>query len=212
MSQADDGPPTLGRAPGDVELLDDTTIAEGFWRFRRLRLRHRLFDGTMGPAITRERFQRASASVVLPYDAERERVILIEQFRIGAVDDPISPWLLEPVAGMVEPGEAPEDVARREALEEAGCTIGQLVPCAAYYPSPGGLAEYLHCFIGSAVIADEGGVHGLDHEGENIRAHAVSTEVAWRWLDEGRVRTSPGIICLQYLKLHHAQLRARFTA
>ncbi|VED33490.1 ADP-ribose pyrophosphatase [Escherichia coli] len=74
----------------------------------------------MSHEVRREIFERGHAAVLLPFDPVRDEVVLIEQIRIAAYDTSETPWLLEMVAGMIEEGESVEDVARREAIEEAG--------------------------------------------------------------------------------------------
>jgi ADP-ribose pyrophosphatase len=89
------------------------------------RFRHRLFNGEMSGEVRREIFERGHAAVLLPFDPVRDEVVLVEQIRIAAFDTSESPWLLEMVAGMIEEGESVEDVVRREAVEEAGLTVGR---------------------------------------------------------------------------------------
>lgn len=96
------------------------------------RFRHRLFNGEMSGEVTREIFERGHAAVLLPFDPVRDEVVLVEQIRIAAYDTSESPWLLEMVAGMIEEGESPEDVARREAVEEAGLNVGRIKPVLSY--------------------------------------------------------------------------------
>jgi|GEM_PF-1246049 len=109
----------------EVEIIEREICYQGFYRLERLRLRHRLFAGGMGPPIVREVIEKGDVAAVLLYDPLRDEVVMIEQFRIGARDDARGPWLLEIVAGLIEAGETPAQVARREALEEAGCTVDQ---------------------------------------------------------------------------------------
>ncbi|MDD1649789.1 MAG: NUDIX domain-containing protein, partial [Methylococcaceae bacterium] len=105
------------------EVIEESAVYRGFFKLSRFRLRHTLFAGGWSEPLSRELFHRGRCVAVVPYDPVTERVILIEPFRIGAVGDRAVPWLMEIVAGAVEPGESPEDVAYREAVEEAGCTL-----------------------------------------------------------------------------------------
>jgi ADP-ribose pyrophosphatase len=193
-----------------VEVSERKVVFDGFFRIVRYRLRHRLFAGGMGPELVRELFERGAAVVVLPYDPERERVVLVEQFRIGALERERDPWLLEPVAGIVEAGESAPEVARREALEEAGLKLLDLVPIGSYYPSPGGSSEICEAFIARVDSRDAGGLFGLADHGEDIRAHVVPLATALTWLDSGRVRVASTIVTLQWLALHRAELEARW--
>ena len=79
--------------------------------------------------------------VVLPYDPERDAVVMIEQFRIGAAAGGMPMWQLEVIAGIIDEGETPEAVAHREAQEEARCEILDLVPVYHYLASSGGTSE-----------------------------------------------------------------------
>src|SRR5690606_28411249 len=121
--------------PDDVEIIQRDRCFSGFYNLDRFRLRHRLFRGGMGAEIERELFVRHDAVCVLPYDPQRDEVVLVEQFRMGAMARGDSPWLVETVAGLIDKDEQPEEVARREAVEEAGLEIGELWPVTAYYPS-----------------------------------------------------------------------------
>lgn len=191
----------------DVEVIEREACFRGFYKLDRLRLRHRQFDGSMGPQISRELFVRHDAVCVLPYDPQRDCVVMIEQFRVGALDKSHNPWLLELVAGLIDKDEEPEDVARREAVEEAGLELGALWPVCAYYPSPGGSDERVHLFVGRCDSRLAGGVHGLAEEGEDIRVHVWSFEDALQAVRDGRVDNAASIMALQWLALNRAEVR-----
>jgi ADP-ribose pyrophosphatase len=193
----------------DVEVLARETVYQGYFRVDRYTLRHRLFRGGWSRPIQRELFERGHAAAVLPYDPKRDRVLLIEQFRIGPYAHGGSPWQIEIVAGILHEGESPAELARREALEEAGCVLSsELLPVAAYYMSPGAVSEHLTLFCALTDLADAGGIHGLEDEDEDIRVHVPSFDEAMAWLAAGRIQNSPAIIALQWLALHRPRLRA----
>lgn len=193
----------------DVEVLGQETVFRGYFRVDRYRLRHRLFGGGWSRPVQRELFERGHAAAVLPYDPRQDSVLLIEQFRIGPYAHGGSPWQIEIVAGILHDAETPAQVARREALEEAGCTLGPvLLPVAAYYMSPGAVSEHLTLFCAVTDLTDAGGVHGVDDEDEDIRVHVVSFEQATEWLSSGRIQNSPAIIALQWLALNRQRLRS----
>jgi ADP-ribose pyrophosphatase len=191
----------------DVEIVEREPCFQGFYKLDRLHLRHRQFAGGMGPLLSRELFVRHDAVCVLPYDPQRDAVVLIEQFRVGALDKSQNPWLLELVAGLIDKDEQPEQVARREALEEAGLTLGALWPITAYYPSPGGSDERVHLFVGRCDSTGAGGIHGLEEEGEDIRVHVWSLEDALQAVRDGRIDNAASIIALQWLALNRAEVR-----
>lgn len=191
----------------DVEVIEREPCFKGFYKLDRLRLRHRLFAGGMGPEIHRELFVRHDAVCVLPYDPQRDCVVLIEQFRVGALDKSHNPWLLELVAGLIDKDEEPEQVARREAVEEAGLTLGALWPVTVYYPSPGGSDERVHLYVGRCDSRLAAGIHGLEEEGEDIRVHVWTLEQALQAVRDGRIDNAASIIALQWLALNRAEVR-----
>jgi ADP-ribose pyrophosphatase len=204
--------------PDDVKIAKKETSFQGYFRVDRYHLKHRLFEGGWSAEFTREVFERGHAACVVLYDADLDQVVLVEQFRIGAYaalsspwwDDRASPWLVELVAGIIDEGETPEGVIRRETLEEAGCAVGEMVPVVKYLVSPGGSSETMYIFCGQVDAATADGVHGMTEEHENIRVITMPTEEVFRRLDEGRINNSMTIIGLQWLRQHHTELRARW--
>jgi ADP-ribose diphosphatase len=160
----------------------------------------------------REVFERGHAAAVLPYDPVRDQVVMVEQFRIGALDAPEGPWLLEIVAGIIAPGETPQEVVRREAVEESGCTLLGLEPICEYLVSPGGTSERIHLFCGQVDASQADGIHGLAEEAEDIRVVVLSTDAAIAHLHAGKIRAAAPIIALQWLLLNRDQLRHRWGA
>jgi len=195
----------------DVEVVEREACFRGFYQLDRLHLRHRLFAGGMGKLINRELFVRHDAVCVLPYDPQRDCVVLIEQFRVGALDKSVNPWLIELVAGLIDRDEQPEEVARREAVEEAGLELAELWPLTQYYPSPGGSDERVHLYVGRCDSRGAGGVHGLEEEGEDIRVLVWSLDEALTALDDGRIDNAASIIALQWLALNRDKVRERWA-
>ncbi|ALL19135.1 ADP-ribose diphosphatase [Enterobacter asburiae] len=194
-------------AKNDVEIIARETLYSGFFSMDLYRFRHRLFNGEMSGEIRREIFERGHAAVLLPFDPVRDEVVLVEQIRIAAYDVSESPWLLEMVAGMIEEGESVEDVARREALEEAGLVVGRTKPVLSYLASPGGTSERLSIMVGEVDATTAEGIHGLADENEDIRVHVVSREQAYQWVEEGKIDNAASVIALQWLQLHYQTLR-----
>jgi ADP-ribose pyrophosphatase len=191
----------------DCEIIEREVLYRGIFCLARYHVRFRLFNGGWSDIIQREVLERLSASAVLPYDPILDQVILIEQFRPGTLTHQTSPWLTEIVAGVIEKDQAPEEVARREAVEEANCNISDLHPICEYFPSPGGSNEYLHLYCARIDASQIGGVHGLKNENEDIRAYAISAEEAFKKLEDGLIKTTPAIISLQWLQLNKEKLR-----
>ena len=205
----------LERAPldhRDVRLIERSTAFDGYFRIDRYRLRHRLHRGGMSRELVREVFERGHVAGVLPVDPERDRVVLIEQFRIGPYVVGWNPWLFEGVAGIIDAGESPEDVCRREAEEEAGCSITALVPIARYLSSPGAITEVVNLYCGRTDSRGLGGVHGLETEGEDIKVHVMAIDDALAMLDGGRIVNGKTIIALQWLALHYERVKREWLA
>lgn len=194
-----------------VEILSREICFQGFYRMARFRLRHRQFSGALGPELEREVFVRPDAVCVLPYDAVRDEVVLIEQFRVGAVEKTANPWLVELVAGLIDKDEQPEEVAHREAEEEAGLVFGALWPITKYFPSPGGSDEFVHLFMGQCDSQGAGGLHGLASEGEDIRVTVWSFDDAMQAVADGRIMNAATIIALQWLALNRAEIRGLWS-
>ena len=191
----------------EYDISEKQTVYQGFFRIDRYRLRHRLFGGGWSNEITREVFERGHAVAVLPYDPEADAVVLLEQFRIGAVVAGMAAWQTEVVAGVIDGDEAPEDVARREAKEEADCAIADLIPIARYLVSPGGTSESIWLYCGLVDSQGIGGIHGLAHENEDIRVEVVPYAEAQKRLLAGEYQNAPVIIALQWLGANRDQLR-----
>ena len=194
------------------EILDQSSGYRGFFRLEKYRLRHELFAGGWSAEMVRECLERGHAVAVLLYDPERYQLVLLEQFRVGAVEFPGGPWLLEIVAGIIDhPGETTEEVARRETVEEAGCELLDLMPIRQYLVSPGGTSESITLFCGrvdaSTVIP---GIRGVAAEHEDIRVHVVSRAAALELLDSGRINSAAPIIALQWLELNRMKLLERW--
>ena len=194
----------------DVEILERETVYQGYYRVDRYRLRHRLHQGGWSEPMMREVFERGHVAAVLPYDPQLDQVVLLEQFRIGAYAAGRNPWLIEAVAGIVEEGESAEEVARREAREEAGLEVGELVPIAEYQSSPGAMTEVISLFCGRVDARGAGGVHGLAAEHEDILVTAVPFAEIVRMLEEREVGNAIALISFQWLVLNRAALRRRW--
>lgn len=192
----------------DVFNLTKRILYKGFFSLLEYRFQYRKFDGSMSEIVTREILERGHAVVLLAYDVKRDEVVLIEQIRIAAIETQDSPWILELIAGMMDhENESFEEVARREAMEEAGVVIGRCKPIISYLASPGGLTEQLHILVGEVDSSTAEGIHGLDEENEDIKVHVVSRTQAYQWVKDGVINNAASIIALQWLELNHELLR-----
>jgi len=198
-------------APNTVDIVERETCFKGFYKLDRLVLRHELFAGGMSREISRELFVRHDAVCVLPYDPQRDEVVLIEQFRVGAIGKTANPWLVELVAGLIDKDEQPEEVAHREAQEEAGLVFAALWPMTQYFPSPGGSNEFVHLYLGRCDSTGAGGLHGLLEEAEDIRVKVWAYEDALQAVRDGRICNAASIIALQWLALNRDEVRGLWS-
>ncbi|GIL38365.1 NUDIX domain-containing protein [Roseiterribacter gracilis] len=195
----------------DVEILARDVAFQGYFRVDRWRLRFRTFAGPMSAPVEREVFERGHAVAVLPYDPVADSVVLIEQFRVGALAaGRKQPWLIEIVAGICGDDEAREEVARRETKEETGCDLGRIEPICEYLVSPGGTSESCAVFVGEIDCRHAGGVHGLANEHEDIRTLTLPADEAIARLDDGTIDNAVTIIALQWLARARPRLRQRW--
>jgi ADP-ribose pyrophosphatase len=198
-------------ASADVAVDVREVAYDGHFKMERLILRHRRFAGGWTRPLLREVFVRGPAVAVLPYDPWRDEVVLIEQFRAGALVAGRPAWMVEIVAGVLEPGEGPEAVARRETREEAGIDIQALEPIAAVMPSPGACSEWVTLYCARVDAAGAEGIHGLQEEGEDIRVIRVAAAKAATADFLAGVDTAVTLIALQWLALHRDDLRRRWA-
>ena len=194
-----------------VELLASGRMHDGFLKLNRHRLRHESYKGGWCPEIVRERIEGLNAVSVLLYDPGRDEVVLVEQFRIGVMGKLEQPWLLETVGGYRAPTEATQAVARREVREETGCELEDLIHIGDFFVSPGVSSEQITLYCGRVNSSEADGVHGLDHEGEEIKVIVMTAAEAIAELF-GRINSTSAIIALQWLAANRQQLRRNWPA
>lgn len=192
----------------DVEILARESCYSGFLRLERLTLRCRRYEGGWSEVFHRELLLRSRGVGVLLYDPANDQIMLVEQFRAGCLDDHRNgPWALELVAGMVEINENAEQVAVREAREEAGLHIVRLLHICDYYNSPGGSNEQLSIYCAGFDSSEGGGIFGLAEEHEDIRTVVLSRTAALEAITTGRINNAMSIIALQWLELNLSKVQ-----
>ena len=191
----------------DIELKPIERVYDGFFKINTYRFHHALFAGGKSGEVKREILERGHAVAVLPYDPETDQVLLIEQIRIGALASKQSPWLLECIAGMADGSTDYEDVAKREAFEEAGIELNELEFMMSYLSSPGGTTERLYLYLARTDLAGyQGGIFGLDNEDEDIKTHVMSYDEALLRLEQGEIDNAATVISLQWLALNKQRI------
>ena len=190
-----------------IDGLERSRAFDGFLKIEELSYRFGRFDGTWSDRVTRQVMVRGNAAAILPYDPVRDEVLLIRQVLAGNIQAGVPNRPLQVVAGMVEAGEEPWDVAAREAHEEAGIDVTILRPAQVFMPSPGGSSERVFTFVGMAELDRAGGIHGLAEENEDIRVEVVSADRAIEILDAGEIEAGPAVVVLSWFARHREALR-----
>ena len=191
----------------DFEIVSRETCYQGFFTLERCRVRHELYAGG-SHEIQRELFERGHAGAVILYDPVLDRLVMIEQFRIGATSSAAGPWMLEFVAGIIEPNEDAQSVVTREAVEEANCVVTDLLPVSEFILSPGGCSEQIFLYCGRVDAEHAGGIFGLADEGEDIRVLTIEAGDIGELLSSGRVASATTLIGLQWFVLNRDAVRA----
>ena len=189
----------------DVEIKENNLVYEGFYKVRKLQLRHQCFSGQWSPWLIREQVHHSDAAAVLLIDLKQQKLVMVEQCRIGMISslNKNSPWMLEIVAGLIDQGESPEETVLREALEEAHCEIEKLHTIGEFYNSPGGFAEKTTLFCGITSATGKEGIRGVGTEHEDIRVHVLDIDKVLEAFEQ-RIfpLSSSTYIALQWLALN----------
>lgn len=197
----------------DVEMIRKETVFQGYFRVDKYTVTTPKFDGGRSNAFDREVFERGQVAACLPYDPRTDEVVLIEQFRMGAyANGDANPWLIEIVAGVIDEGETPEDVVRRECVEESGCSAGRLLPLGCLYATQGACTETISLYVAEIDSTTAQGIHGLDEEDEDIRVFTVPFDQAMAMLEDGRIRNMAAASALLWLDRKRKALRENWTA
>lgn len=198
--------------PATIDIIEKRTVFQGYFRVDAYTLRHALFDGGWSAPMSREVFERGHAAALLPYDPALRKFVLCEQFRAGAYAGGMDPWQLEVVSGIIEDGEAPETVVRRETEEEAGRTVLDLWPVQRYLASPGGTSETIALYLGRISTEGAGGIFGLPGENEHIRAKVLGEDELKELMDAGALTNAATLILAQWFFLNRDRIRAQWKA
>jgi ADP-ribose pyrophosphatase len=190
-----------------AELVRHEVAFEGYFKVVRYFFRHTLHNGGMSGVISREVFERGQAGAVLLYDPQRDEVVLIRQFRAGAYVAGHHPWTWEAVAGIIEDKETAEQMIRREVVEEAGLTVGELLPIQNVMLTPGACSEACRIFLGRVDTTKAGGVFGLADEHEDILVKVLPFAEARAMVERNEIDNAVGVIALLWLALHRDEVR-----
>ena len=192
---------------GKIEVLGQEWLSQGFMKLAKYTVQHERFNGSMLGPFTREIVMRTTAVGVLPYDPVTDKILLIEQFRLAAHLAGMPAWQREVIAGLSDKDETPEDLARREAIEEANCKVTDLVEMMRYLVSPGMTNEVLTLYCGRMDSSQSAGVHGLAAEQEDIRSTLFDAREIPALLEHGTTGNGPLIVALYWMQANRERLR-----
>ena len=180
----------------------------GFFALNQISLKYSQFDGDISELKNRVILMGSEASLILPYDPVLDKVLLVEQFRIGPFcRGDRAPWVFEPVAGIIEVGETPDEAAKREVFEEAGLEVTQLVKMGSGYPNPGEATSYFYNYIAIVDLSEYSpGIYGAKNEGEDIRTHVIDFNTVLNWSVSNKLRVLPLNTMVLWLALNKLKL------
>jgi len=198
-----------GRDNADVEIVSVETGFEGFCRLDIYRYRHRRQDGSWSGILEREVVRRADSIAVLPYDAKRDRVILIRQCRVSMLAAGCDPWSYECIAGGIDPGEDPEAAALRETREEAGCEVGRMENPHSFIVDPGTARDRANVFcaeVDSSSVPSRGGIGE-----EDIMVLNLPYAEAWKLVEDGLIDNATTMVAMLWLHQNRERLRVEWS-
>ncbi len=184
------------------KILNKKNIHNGFFKMNEVTLKYKKYDGTWSNEIKRELFGGAKVSAVLPYDPKNKKIVLIQQFRPGTISKDNNNYLDEVVAGIIDPGESPEEAAKRECLEETGCKINKLTNIQGYYPAPGSSESFFSLFLGEVDAPDKETIRGLENENEDILVKSYSFMDVKNKMENKEILNGLTLIALQWFFLN----------
>jgi ADP-ribose pyrophosphatase len=192
----------------DVQIKNKTLVHDGFCYIESYEMQHRLFAGEWTPLYMRELMAKSSVAAAIPYDPIHKKVVLIEQFRVGALGQNPTPWLIEIVAGIMDKthAESHEDLIRREMHEEACLDIEALLPIYDYFATPGCSTIKIKLFCAKVDATKAPKFCGVASEHEDIKIHVVSPQEAFAAVRSGQINNAATIIALQWLELNLADV------
>jgi GDP-mannose pyrophosphatase NudK len=155
--------------------------------------------------LIREVADHGHGASVLPIDPVRGTCLLVKQWRAGAAFAGHDGWMIEACAGLLDTDD-PIGCATREAMEELGTGVRNLVHISDCFASPGAFSERLSLFIAEYNLADrvnEGG--GRSDEDEDIEVLEMPLKTAFTMIATGEIQDAKTIILLQHAMLNQMQ-------
>ena len=186
----------------NFKIISKKNLYKGFFKMNEVTLKYKKYNGKWSKDLKRELFGGAQVSAVLPYDPVKNEIILIQQFRPGTISRNLNNYLIEIVAGMIDPGEKPETAAKRECLEETGCEVKKIIPIQGYFPAPGSSESFYHLFLAEIETFKGTRVMGLESENEDILVKSFKVEEVREKMKNGEILNGVALIALQWFFLN----------
>jgi nudix-type nucleoside diphosphatase (YffH/AdpP family) len=184
-----------------VSIEQKRIIFDDFFKVEEAYLRFEQFNGEMSTLVRRLNMERGNSVAVLVLNKNNNKLIMVSQFRYPTYGNGHG-WTIEIIAGMVDPGETPEQTIRRELQEETGLNIKTFEPISTFYPSPGGSSELIYLYYaevsGEQAKYQETG--GLLIHGEDVKAIEISLKDALVKIKSGEIVDAKTIIGLYWLE------------
>jgi len=184
-----------------VSIEQKRFIFDDFFKIEEAYLRFEQFNGEMSPRVRRLSLERGNSVGVLVLNKTTNKLILVKQFRYPTYQNQHG-WTIEAIAGMIDPGETPEQSMRRELVEETGLKIEAFEHITTFYPSPGGSSELIYLFYSevSGAQAKYKQTGGLLSHGEDVKALEVTLEDALSKIKSGEILDAKTIIGIYWLE------------
>jgi len=141
-----------------------------------------------GKETVREVIEHNGAVAIVAVDIEKN-ILLVRQFRHAAGKE-----LLEIPAGGIDPGETPEETARREMQEETGYAPGKLEWLGGFYSAPGYASEYLYLFLATELMP----ARLMAEDTEEIKLVRIPLNDVFELIRKGEIQDAKSIAGLLY--------------
>ena len=181
-------------------------LHDGFFKLHEINFNHKKHSGKWNLEVIREVFGGAHVATVLPYDPIKKKIVLLKQFRAGALKRNHDPILIEIVAGIIDKDENPSDAAKRECIEETGCNVKKIQKIYSYYPAPGSSESYYHFFLAEIDSFEGEKIFGQEHENEDILVKAYSVDEVKKLLLNQKIINGVTIMALQWFFLNNFKI------
>ena len=155
--------------------------------------------------LTWELMERGHAVAVLGHDPKRDEVVLVNEFRPGALVAGDYPFRDNLVAGAIDEGESAIESAVREMQEEAGLILHEprLIHSGAYVSS-GGTSEKITLVYGRVDTSKGGGIYGVSTEREETLAVIVPARTFIARVRQGEINDFKTLVAGYWFAERHA--------